>query len=146
MQTIHKNIYINASRQKVWNTMLEDSTYREWTSAFHKGSYYKGEWKEGTDILFLGPNEDGQGEGGIKMHIKELKPYESVLMECVAVIEDDTEVSTEEWAGATESYAFTVKEGGTELIVSTDITDEMVQEMSEMWDKSLEKLKEITER
>ena len=44
--------------------MLADDTYREWTSAFHPGSYYKGDWSEGSKILFLGPGDDGEVRAG----------------------------------------------------------------------------------
>ena len=30
---------IDAPKEIVWRTMLEDETYREWTSAFQEGSY-----------------------------------------------------------------------------------------------------------
>lgn len=42
MKKIHSEITINASPEAVWNVMLEDDTYRKWTSAFAEGSYYKG--------------------------------------------------------------------------------------------------------
>ncbi|MDQ5893468.1 MAG: hypothetical protein QG640_480, partial [Patescibacteria group bacterium] len=31
MQKIHFSIQINAPKEKVWDTMLGEATYREWT-------------------------------------------------------------------------------------------------------------------
>jgi uncharacterized protein YndB with AHSA1/START domain len=37
METIQFTALINANKQKVWDTMLEDKTYRQWAAAFHEG-------------------------------------------------------------------------------------------------------------
>jgi uncharacterized protein YndB with AHSA1/START domain len=39
MQKLNFSTRINASKQKVWNTLWDDETYRLWTSAFAEGSY-----------------------------------------------------------------------------------------------------------
>jgi hypothetical protein len=44
MDKLNFSIIINASKEKVWNTMLEDKTYRQWTEAFASGSHYIGNW------------------------------------------------------------------------------------------------------
>ena len=54
MQKLNFSIVINASKEKVWNTMLEDKTYRIWTEVFSKGSHFIGDWRKGSKILFLG--------------------------------------------------------------------------------------------
>ena len=47
------SIAINAPKEKVWHTMLDDKTYRERTAEFNPGSYYEGDWKQGSEIRFL---------------------------------------------------------------------------------------------
>ena len=37
MQKLNFKIDINAPKEKVWSTMLEDKTYREWTDSFSPG-------------------------------------------------------------------------------------------------------------
>src|SRR5688572_4275671 len=70
MQKINFSTTINAPRDVVWDTMLKDATYREWTSAFNPhGSWYEGSWEEGSTIRFLGPDENGQ-VGGMVSRIK----------------------------------------------------------------------------
>jgi hypothetical protein len=36
-------------------SMWDDSTYRQWTSAFSEGSHAVSDWKEGSKVLFLSP-------------------------------------------------------------------------------------------
>ena len=54
MQKLHFSIVINAPKEKVWHTMLDDTTYREWTAAFNPGSHYKGIGIKGQRYSFLG--------------------------------------------------------------------------------------------
>ncbi len=152
MQKLHFTTAINAPKEKVWNTMLEDATYREWTEAFHKGSYYEGDWSRGSKILFLAQNDDGT-TGGMVSRIVENRPYDFVsiehLGEVVAGVEDTTSERVQAWAGAHENYTFTEAEGVTTVNVDLDV-DESSVEMKEMfegmWPKALEKLKEIAEK
>jgi uncharacterized protein YndB with AHSA1/START domain len=74
MNKLHFSIVIDAPVDRVWKTMLNDDTYRQWTEAFTPGSHYVGEWKPGSKILFLGPDEKGR-MGGMVSRIKELDPY-----------------------------------------------------------------------
>jgi len=150
MQKIHFSIHINAPREKVWDTMLSDATYRQWTSAFNPGSYYKGSWEEGSKILFLGPNPDGNGEGGMVARIKENCIHEYISIEHNGVIsngvEDTTSEEARKWAPAYENYTFIDKDGGTEVSVDMDIVDEYKTMFEEMWPKALGLLKELAEK
>ena len=66
MKKGHYSIFINAPKETVWKTMMEQETYRTWTTPFHEGSYYVGDWNmEGSTVRFLGPSEDGTGDGGM---------------------------------------------------------------------------------
>lgn len=59
MQKLNFKIEINAPKEKIWNTMLNDETYRIWTETFAPGSYYKGDWAQGSKILFLDRTKKG---------------------------------------------------------------------------------------
>lgn len=148
--TIHKEIFINASREKVWDTMLNDASYREWTASFCPGSYYKGSWEEGSKILFLGPNPVNGEEGGMVSHIKANRLHEFVSIEHLGVVsngvEDTESEMVQEWKGALENYTFTESNGGTLLVVDTDVTEAEAKNMSDMWDKALGSLKELAEK
>jgi len=53
MQKIFFSIFIQASQEKVWDTMLGGETYREWTKPFNVDSRYVGSWDEGSEIRFF---------------------------------------------------------------------------------------------
>jgi hypothetical protein len=149
MEKLHYSIVINAPKEKVWDTMLEDTTYRQWTEAFNAGSYYKGDWEEGSKILFLGPSEDGS-EGGMVSRIKENRKYEFLSIEHLGILKDGVEDTTSDeakkWAPAYENYTFIEKDGATELQVDMDILSENKAMFEDMWPKALEKLKELSEK
>ena len=37
MPALHFTVNINAPKEKVWETLWDDATYRQWTAAFHPG-------------------------------------------------------------------------------------------------------------
>ena len=150
MEKLRQTIFINAPRARVWDVMLADDTYREWTSAFHPGSYYKGDWSEGSKILFLGPNGDKPGEGGMVSRIRENRRHEFISIEHLGIVQDgveDTESpAAKAWAPAYENYAFADSNGGTELTIEMDIQAEHRENFEKMWADALARLKAIAER
>lgn len=143
-------VFINAPREKVWNTMLGEDTYPQWTTAFSPGSYYKGSWEEGSKITFLGPNPDGSGEGGMVSRIKENRLYEFVSIEHLGIIsngvEDTTSEEAQKWSSSYENYTFVEKDEGTEVLVDMSIMDEYKDMFDESWPKALELLKDLAEK
>lgn len=151
MEKMHFSVIINEPREKVWHTILDDKTYREWTTVFNPpGSWYEGEWKEGSKILFVGVGEDGSANGGMVSLVKELRPYEFVSIQHVGILKDGVEDTTSEevkkWAPAFENYTFNEMGNSTEVVVDQDIDPEYKAQFEEMWPKALQKLKEIAER
>ena len=128
------SIEIKAPKEKVWDTMLSDETYRQWTEAFSPGSYFEGSWDEGADIKFLASKKDGDPDG-MMSKIKENKPYEFISIEHIGIIKDGKEdIASEEvkkWSGALENYTLKEKDGMTEVLVEMDSVDEY-KEMFEM--------------
>ncbi len=150
MQKLHFSIIINAPKEKVWHTMLEDKTYREWTAAFNPGSYYKGDWNKGSKILFLGPDPETGIEGGMVSRIAENKPYEYISIEHLGIVhngvEDTTSEEAKKWAPAFENYTFKEKDGATEVLVDMDIDEKEAEIFNKMWPDALQRLKAIAER
>ncbi len=151
MQTLHTEIFIQAPRDKVWDVMLGDATYREWTNAFHPGSYYVGDWSEGSKMLFLGPDAEAGKEGGMVSRIKENRRPEFISIEHIGMVKDGVEDTTGEevkkWVPAFENYTFTEQDGGTLLAVDMQAEASEYKEMFEqMWPKALQALKEIAEK
>jgi uncharacterized protein YndB with AHSA1/START domain len=150
MQKLHFSIYIEAPREKVWNTMLNDATYREWTKPFQEGSYFKGDWSEGSKMLFLGPSPvDGQ-EGGMVSKVKENRLHEFISIEHQGImvngIEDTESEEARKWTPAYENYTFLDKDGGTELLIEMDTDEKLKDDFERMWPQALEKLKKLAEK
>lgn len=148
MEKLNFSIEINAPKEKVWNTMLEDKTYRIWTDAFTPGSHFVGDWNKGSKILFLGPGPNGE-MGGMVSRIKESKLYEFISIEHLGIVQDGKEDITsdavKDWAGALENYSFTEKDGVTKVSVEMDSNEEYSEMFKGMWPKALQKLKELSE-
>jgi uncharacterized protein YndB with AHSA1/START domain len=145
MKTLRFESVINASREKVWRTMLEQDTYRIWTAEFSAGSYYEGSWEEGARIRFLAP--DG---GGMTAVIDENREYEHISIRHLGEVRngvDDTESDlVKSWAGnAFERYTLREQDGATHLEVTCDVTPEYESMMSEMWPRALSRLKTLVE-
>lgn len=150
MQKLHFKIDINAPIEKVWDTMLEDKTYRVWTAPFNEGSYYMGDWSKGSKILFLGPNPETGKEGGMVSRIKDNRKHEFISIEHLGMVNDGVEDTTSEavkpWVGSLENYSFKNLNGKTELLIEIDINDDFKDMFNDMWPKALQKLKEISEK
>jgi hypothetical protein len=149
METLTFSTFINADKRKVWDTMLEDKTYREWTKAFMEGSYYDGSWEKGSEIRFLGADEHGKLQGIIS-RIKENRKYEFVSIEHFGLIKDgivDTQSDeVKKWAPSFENYTFNSKENGTEVIVEMQVNTEYKEMFEDMWPRALKNLKTLCEK
>ena len=148
MDKLKFSIIINAPKEKVWNTMLEDKTYRIWTEEFSPGSHYVGNWNKGSKILFLGPGNDGK-IGGMVSRIKDNELYKFISIEHLGEVfegvEDTTSDRVKVWAGALENYTFVDKNGKTEVLVDLDINEQFKEMFEGMWPKALQKLKSLCE-
>ncbi len=149
MSKLNFSIVIDAPISKVWDTMLEDKTYRIWTEEFSPGSHYIGSWDEGSKILFLGPANNGKLSGMVS-RIKENKFHKFISIEHLGEVLDGVEDTTSDrvkiWAGALENYTFIDRGDKTELVVDLDINEEFKEMFEGMWPKALQKLKSICEK
>ncbi len=145
MKTLNFSTTINAPKEKVWNTMFEDDTYRQWSSAFTEGSHFKGSWEEGAEIRFLDPENNG-----MVSVIAKNRPYNFISIKHIGIIQNGVEDTESEeakkWAPAFENYTFTENNGNTTVSVDMDIVKEYEDMFKEMWPKALENLKELCEK
>ncbi|HTF18363.1 MAG TPA: SRPBCC domain-containing protein [Chryseolinea sp.] len=146
MKEIEFKAEILAPKTKVWDTMLNQDTYKEWTGVSWPGSSYEGQWKKGSDIRFIGPDSSGT-----LATITDLEPYRRVVAKHVAILlkgggEDRTSEGAKGWVGTSESYYFDESNGRTTLKVNMRIAKEWEQMMKDGWPLALGKLKEIVEK
>lgn len=145
MKTIKKTITIRAPKETVWNTMLEDKTYRIWTTLFDEGSYAETDWQLGSKAIFT----NGNGSGIIGK-ITEHKLYEKIVIEYTGLYANSQEDYTCDEAksiqGSHESYEFSEKDGYTQLDVYADTSSMFSEEFLNIWDLALIKLKLLAEQ
>lgn len=148
MKTLHFSIQIDAPREKVWESMLGDKTYREWTATFMPGSHFVGSWDKNSKIQFLSTDENGK-LGGMTSMIADNIPQKFISIKHLGLVNDGVEDTTsdaaKEWVGF-EKYSFNDKDGKTEIVVALDTKEDFADYMNEAWPKALQKLKEIAER
>lgn len=149
MERLHFSIEISVPKERVWSTMLNDDTYRKWTEVFSPGSHFKGDWSEGSLMLFLAPGEDGSLEGMVS-RIKESRLHEHISIKHLGTIKngvEDTESDeVQEWVGALENYTLIENSGRTEVHIDLDSTDRFKKMFMDVWPKALQKLKELAEQ
>jgi uncharacterized protein YndB with AHSA1/START domain len=150
MQKFEASVFINAPKEKVWNTMLGKTTYELWTKVFNQTSRFEGDWSEGSKMLFLGTDENGNNEGGMVSRIAKNTPYEYLSVEHLGIVKDGVEDTESEeakaWAPAFENYTFKEKNGGTEVIIDQDLNEKYLEEFTKMWREALDNLKELAEK
>lgn len=144
MQTMTFTVHIQAPRERVWNTMLDADSYREWTRPFMEGSYYEGSWDEGATIRFLSPTGDG-----MLATIERNQPHEFISIRHLGFVaqgkDDTTSEAVTSWAPAHENYRFEAVGGGTQVTVEQDMMDDYVAMMEVAWPKALEALRRLCE-
>ncbi len=147
MQTLKFSIFINATREKVWKTMLEDATYRQWTKVFNETSHFRGDWSEGSRMLFIGTDSEGKNEGGMVSQIAKNIPFEYVSIKHIAILENGVEKPFEGAGECFENYSLTEKDGGTQLDVElTNLPPEFCEMMKDPWPKALDALKTLAQK
>lgn len=144
MNTLHWIVNIKAPKLKVWKTMLEPETYRQWAEAFAEGSYFEGSWDKGATIRFLDPMRNG-----MVSVIAENRPYAFISIKHLGYVKngvDDTESDEiKAWLPAFENYTFSDTGDMTELAIALDVPEDMRGYMEKAWPKALAKLKQICE-
>lgn len=148
-EVLHFEIRINAAPEKVYNTMIDEEHYREWTSAFNPTSYFEGTWQKGSKIRFVGETQDGSQEGMIS-RIKENIPNRFISIEHLGLVIKGKDVlcgpEVDTWAGALENYTFTQQDGKTLLSIDADANENYTTYFTDTWPLALQKLKSICEK
>ncbi len=116
------SVEIKAPKEKVWQVLWSNDSYKKWTSVFCEGSYAESDWEEGSRIRFLSPG----GNGMYSTIVKKDEPrfisfrHDGEMKNGVEIPLDE---KSREWAGATENYTLSEDNGTTELIVDMDLSE-----------------------
>jgi hypothetical protein len=138
-------VEIHAPAEKVWQVLLNEDTFREWTNVFSEGSYYTGEMKQGGRIHFLSP--DGSG---MYANVAYFNPHSHIIFQHIGELknfeEQPVDENAEKWSGTFESYILKESGGITKLTAEVDIKPDQVDFINDTFPKALGKIKEICER
>lgn len=141
MKKLQFSIEVNSSKEKVWNILWQDKTFREWAGIIDPGTYLVGELKEGNEVQFI------SAEGyGVKSFVERLITNEYLLLKHLAdTKESGREEREKEWTGGEESYRLVNNGTTTTLTVEFNVPLELEEYFKVNYPKALEKIKELAE-
>lgn len=144
MKNLQYKTTIDVSRAHVWDTMLSDATYRQWTAAFSPDSHFEGDWSIGSEMRFLSTNSDDGTQVGMAAHVRENRAHEYMSLEHFGEVKGDTVTSWD--TTGFENYTLKDTEDGTEVTIDLiGVPDEYVSMYDDSWPKALESLKALAE-
>ncbi len=142
MKKLHFSVEIKAPGEKVWNTLWEDKTFREWASIIDEGMYMVGEMKEGNEVQFI----SSVSGYGVTSLVEKLALNEFVLFRQMVDTKDSGERKRKkEWAGGMESYSLAENDSVTTLTVDIDVPPGQEETFKVIYPKALERVKVLTE-
>lgn len=136
-------ITINNTKQRVWDVLWADDTYRKWTSAFSPESSAQSDWNEGSRIVF----GDGSGNGMYSV-IEKLDAPNTMIFRHLGEICDGVEkpfAPDTGFANSLEEYHLTDENGGTKVTVLMDMSESYQEFFDGAFPEALGILKELSE-
>lgn len=142
MKALQFSIEIHATKERVWATLWQDGTFREWAGVIDPGTHMVGDLKEGNEVQFI----SGNGYGVTSL-VEKFVAGEFLLLRHRADTQDDGKREREkEWTGGTESYSLAEKGGTTTLAAAFGVPPEMEDYFKVNYPKALERVKVLAER
>jgi uncharacterized protein YndB with AHSA1/START domain len=143
MKELQFQVEINAAKERVWETLWQDETFRQWASIIDPETYMAGDLKEGNEIQFI----SAANGYGVTSLVEKLTANEFLLLRHRADTQGGGKQEREkEWTGGKESYLLAEKNGTTTLTVAFDVPTELEEYFKVNYPKALERVKELAER
>lgn len=141
MKEMQFRVEIHASKEKVWNTLWQDETFRQWAGIIDPGTHMVGDLKEGGEVQFISANGYG-----VTSLVEKLMTNDFLLLRHHADTQEDGKQEREkEWTGGQESYKLTEEGGVTALTVASDVPLELEEYFKVSYPKALQRVKELAE-
>lgn len=142
MKVIEVVIEINATKEKIWSTLWDDATFRDWANKIDEGTYMKGVLKEGNEIQFIS-SVNGYGVTSL---VEKLKPNEWISFRHIRdTIKGGQEQRANEWTGGAETYSLSERNDATELIFKADVPQELEEIMKIAYLQAFDRVKVLAE-
>lgn len=137
------SVEINATKERVWDTLWQDETYRDWASIIDPESYMVGELKEGNEVQFI----SSASGYGVTSFVEKLVAGEFVLLRHLADTQEDGKREREkQWTGSEERYSLVEEDGTMTLTIAYDVPPELEEMFKVRYPKALERVKVLAER
>lgn len=136
------SIEINSPKDKVWNTLWQDETFRQWAHLIDPETYLVGELQEGNEIQFI----SAANGYGVTSLVEKLVENELLQLRHSADTQETGQRERDnQWTGSTETYTLTEKDGITTLTITFGVPIELEEYFRENYPKAMEKIKELAE-
>ncbi len=133
---------IQAPKERVWNTLWSDATFRDWAGIIDEGTYLAGEMKEGNKVQFIS-SVNGYG---VTSFIEKCIPNELVLFRHMKDTKDHGEGErADEWSSGIEKYVLEENGGVTTLTLTSEIPSELKEIFEDRTPKALARIKVLAE-
>jgi hypothetical protein len=143
MNEMRFSIKIDATKKRVWDTLWQDETFREWASIIDPETYMIGSLKQGGEVQFISA-ANGYGVTSLveKLVIGELL----ILRHRADTQKDGNQKRENEWSGGAESYSLAEKDSSTILSVTFDVPPNQEKYFKVNYPIALERVKVLAER
>ena len=139
MKFLEFEIQINATPEKVWETLFTHDSYKKWASAMNEGTYFEGNWEVGSIMKFLDPQNNGMYNlvtENIRFKVLGMKHLGWILK---------GELSPQNWEDSTLNYILEPSENGTLLKGTVNSLDEFVEFFNSKYPQNFEHIKRLAE-
>ena len=137
MKFLEFEIQINATPEKVWETLFTQDSYKKWASAMNEGTYFEGNWEVGSIMKFLDPQNNGMYNlvtENIRFKVLGMKHLGWILK---------GELSPQNWEDSTLNYILEPSENGTLLKGTVNSLDEFVEFFNSKYPQNFEHIKRL---
>ena len=139
MKFLEFEIQINATPEKVWETLYTQDAYKKLASAMNEGTYFEGNCEVGSIMKFLDPQNNGMYNlvtENIRFKVLGMKHLGWILK---------GELSPQNWEDSTLNYILEPSENGTLLKGTVNSLDEFVEFFNSKYPQNFEHIKRLAE-
>ena len=140
-EVIDINTTVDASPKAIWNALLDQNNYKQWTAPFTEGSYYEGRIEFGEIIKFYSP-----AHGYLKSEVVVCIPEYQISFKHLGFYSQQDVLEGEDWKNNRETYTINQEGNTTTLNIYQEMTKKEYEFFAPMWTKALEILKSIAEK
>ena len=135
MKYLEYQTQINATPEKIWETLTKNEHYTQWTN----GNRFEGNWETGSEMKFFDPKNNG-----MYSEVVTNLPNQELKMKHLGWIYDG-KLDPEDFGGSDVAYLLEPIENGTVLRGKVNSMDEFEDFYNSYFPNIFQKIKEISE-